>query len=130
MSARRAIDQINKHAGVVLVALAVFGGGLYAYQVNEFSDQANCQADYNQRVSKNIRIRADIAARDTEAKTLLLDSIGNLFLLPPAEDKKEEAKRTAEFLELFRDFKRTMSAVATARAENPVPELTDEACND
>lgn len=119
----KAAAKLNQHAGAALVVMAVFGGGLYAYQVNAVSEQNECQVELNRAVAANIKIRTQIAQRSDEAQTRLISGVGALFLLPPTEDKKEQARRSEEFLELFRKFDKTKGDVAVARAENPVPEI-------
>lgn len=121
----KAVAKVNRHAGVILVALAVFGGGLYAYQINEVESHNRCQAEFNSAVSENIKKRADIYTRSDNVKANLLRDIGALFLLPPAKDKAEEAERTAEFLNLFRQFKVSIAQVEADRDATPYPELDD-----
>ncbi len=113
----------DRHAGAVLVCLALTMGGLYATQVHQASERAACQAGYNQAFAVQLSERSRLSAASDGAQSDLLLGVSKALTLKPTTDPAVTAKRQAEFLDLFRDFDRAAAAVAIARAATPLPPI-------
>lgn len=119
----RALAWVDKHAGAILVCLALTMGGLYAVQVHQASERAACQAGYNRAFAVQLTARSALAAQSDQAQSDLLLGVSRLIAAKPSTDPKVVAKRQAEFRALFVAFDRAAAAVESARAATPLPDI-------
>lgn len=115
----------DRHAGAVLVCLALTMGGLYVVQVYQASERAACQASYNRAFAVQLTTRTNLAAQSDRAQSDLLSGVSKAITAKPTTDPKVADQRRREFLLLFDRFDRAADAVERARKATPLPAIPD-----
>lgn len=112
-----------KHCGVVLIVVALLTGGQYYYALHQQSEKASCLTSYNVAFAKQSTIRSQISTDSDNAKTSLLQAVGQALAEPPTKDTKIAAQRSKDFLQLFVTYDNEVKKVQAERDANPLPAL-------
>lgn len=135
----RIVGWVNKNAGMVLISMAIASSALYVDQVHvEHQHQhaeairaaadaarAECQANYNHAFATQLTERSRIGTELSDAQTSILSDIGHALAAKPTADPKVSKQRATDFLNLFKDFDKTTSAIQLNRAQTPLPPIPD-----
>jgi hypothetical protein len=94
---------------------------LYAVQIHRESSRAACQASYNAAFATQLTERAKLSSASDKAQSDLLFGVSRLIAAPPTQDPKAQAKRSADFRQLFVKFEKAAEQVEQARKSTPLP---------
>lgn len=92
-------------------------------QVYRESSRAACQASYNAAFATQLTERSKLASASDKAQSDLLLGVSRLIAAPPTEDPKVQAKRSADFRQLFVKFEKAAEQAEQARKSTPLPAL-------
>jgi hypothetical protein len=130
---------VTENTGWLLIVAALVFGGVYAAEVRsehvharqqaalaeEFARKTACQAEYNKAFATQLTERSRLSSATSDAQTHILSEIGKAIAAPPTKDKKVQAKRTKDFLNLFVQFDKNTNLIAAERAATPLPPIPD-----
>lgn len=119
----RVVDKLNQYAGVSMIIMALLLGGTYAVNLHQERERVACQTEYNRVFTVQLHERSRLSAASDDSKTRLLQAMGKALLSKPEKDKKKEAKRVADFLDLFRAYNKEVTQLEKDRAATPLPPI-------